>query len=249
MSVIAITGKGGTGKTAVAALLIRSLVKRGMTILAIDADPDTNLPDALGEKVDKTLGDQREFMMDERDKLPPDMDKARLLESLIYSVLEERHGYDLLVMGRPEGTGCYCYVNNMLRGIMDKIIKNYDLVIIDTAAGLEHLSRGLIRDVDDLIVVTDGSKRGLQTAKRIKDLAKELDLHIRRLHLIVNKVTAQNRKQLEAIVLQSGLDAAGMIPFDEVISEFDLEGRPLFELPATSPAAIEIENIITKLEM
>ncbi|TFH47257.1 MAG: ATP-binding protein, partial [ANME-2 cluster archaeon] len=153
MKVVAITGKGGTGKTAVAAMLIKTLVSRDQTILAIDADPDTNLPEVLGDEVEQTVGDQREFLMSQRDNLPPDTDKSRVLESKIYSVLSEQTGYDLLVMGRPEGKGCYCFANNLLRGIMDRIIKNYDLTIVDTAAGLEHLSRGIIQDVNELIVV------------------------------------------------------------------------------------------------
>jgi len=247
LKVIAITGKGGTGKTVVTAMFIRSLVNRDKTILAIDADPDTNLPEALGDEVEETVGDQREFLMEERDNLPPDTDKERLLESKIYSVLAERHGYDLLVMGRPEGTGCYCFANNMLRGIMDRIVKNYDLTIIDTAAGLEHLSRGIIRDVDELVVVTDGSRRGLKTAERIRDLVKELDLKIRKMHVILNKVTPQNRERLNEYAQELGLEVAGMVPFDEEIAQFDLDGRPLIELPDTSPAAVEMENIIMKL--
>lgn len=249
MKVIAITGKGGTGKTAVAAMLIRSLVNRDMTILAIDADPDTNLPEALGDTVEETVGDQREFLLEERDNLPPDADKERMMESRIYSVLTERTGYDLLVMGRPEGAGCYCYANNMLRGIMDRIIKNYDLAIIDTAAGLEHLSRRIIRDVDELIVVTDGSRRGLMTAQRIRDLVAELDLNIGQMNVILNKVTPENRKRLVEYSQELGLELAGMVPFDEGIARFDLEGRPLMELPETSPAVVEMENVITNLGM
>ncbi len=247
MKVIAITGKGGTGKTAVTAMFIRSLVNRDKTILAIDADPDTNLPEVLGDEVEETVGDQREFLMEERDNLPPDTDKERLLESKIYSVLAEQHGYDLLVMGRPEGTGCYCFANNMLRSIMDRIVKNYDLTIIDTAAGLEHLSRGIIRDVDELVVVTDGSRRGLMTAERIRDLVKELDLKIRKMHVILNMVTPQNRERLNEYAQELGLEVAGMVPFDEEIAQFDLDGRPLIELPDTSSAAVEMENIIMKL--
>ncbi|MBW6518916.1 MAG: AAA family ATPase [ANME-2 cluster archaeon] len=247
MNVIAITGKGGTGKTAVTAMFIRSLVNRDKTILAIDADPDTNLPGALGDEVEETVGDQREFLLEERDNLPPDTDKERLLESKIYSVLAERHGYDLLVMGRPEGAGCYCFANNMLRGIMDRVVKNYDLTIIDTAAGLEHLSRGIIRDVDELVVVTDGSRRGLQTAERIRDLVKELDLKIKKMHVILNKVTPQNRERLNEYAQELGLEVAGMVPFDDEIARFDLNGKPLIELPSTSPAVIEMENIIMKL--
>jgi CO dehydrogenase maturation factor len=247
LNVIAITGKGGTGKTAVTAMLIRSLVNRDKTILAIDADPDTNLPEALGDEVQETVGDQREFLLEERNNLPPDTDKERLLESRIYSVLAERHGYDLLVMGRPEGAGCYCFANNMLRGIMDRVVKNYDLTIIDTAAGLEHLSRGIIRDVDELIVVTDGSRRGLMTAERIRDLVKELDLKIRNMHVILNKVTPHNRRRLNEYAQELGLEVAGTVPFDDEIARFDLDGRALIELPATSPAVIEMENIIMKL--
>lgn len=247
MKVVAITGKGGTGKTAVAAMLIRTLVNRDMTILAIDADPDTNLPEVLGEVVEETVGDQREFLLADKDKMPPDTDKARMLESRIYSVLTERTGYDLLVMGRPEGKGCYCFANNLLRGIMDRIIKNYDLAVVDTAAGLEHLSRGIIRDVNELIVVTDGSKRGLHTAQRIRELVDELDLNIEKMHVVLNKVTPQNRERLQEYAQQLGLDLAGMIPYDETIAQFDLEGRPLIELPATSPAVREMETVVTAL--
>jgi CO dehydrogenase maturation factor len=247
VKVVAITGKGGTGKTAVAAMLIRTLVSRDMTILAIDADPDTNLPEVLGEEVEETVGDQREFLLADKDKMPPDTDKERMLESRIYSVLTERTGYDLLVMGRPEGKGCYCFANNLLRGIMDRIIKNYDLAVVDTAAGLEHLSRGIIRDVNELIVVTDGSKRGLHTAQRIRELVDELDLNIEKMHVVLNKVTPQNRERLQEYAEQLGLDLAGMIPFDETIAQFDLEGKPLLELPATSPAVCEMETIISEL--
>jgi CO dehydrogenase maturation factor len=249
LKVIAITGKGGTGKTAVAAMLIRSLVDRDMTILAVDADPDTNLPEVLGDTVEETVGDQREFMLKERDNLPPDTDKQRILESRIYSILAERHGYDLLVMGRPDGPGCYCFTNNLLRGIMDRIVNNYDLTIIDTAAGLEHLSRRIIHDVDTLIIVTDGSKRGLQTAHRIRELAGELELNIKHMYVILNKVTPQNKERLIKSAQDLELDLAGMIPYDETISRFDLEGRPLIELPGNSPAQLEIENVIMKLGM
>lgn len=247
MKVIAITGKGGTGKTAVTAMFIRSMVNRDKTILAIDADPDTNLPGALGDEVEKTVGDQREFLLEERDNLPPDTDKERLLESKIFGVLAERHGYDLLVMGRPEGAGCYCFANNMLRRIMDRVVKNYDLTIIDTAAGLEHLSRGIIRDVDDLVVVTDGSRRGLQTAERIRDLVKELDLKIGNMYVVLNKVTPQNRGLLNEYAQELRLEVAGMVPFDDEIARFDLNGRPLTDLSSTSPAVIEMENVIMKL--
>ncbi len=247
MKVIAITGKGGTGKTAIAGMLIKQLSKGKKTLLAIDADPDSNLPDVLGIKVDKTIGDMRDFMLQERDKLPPDTSKERLLESKVYEVLIEMQRYDLLVMGRPEGSGCYCFANNLLRGIMDRILKNYDLTIIDTAAGLEHLSRRIIRDVDELLVVTDGSRRGLQTAERIRELTKSLDLNIKKMHVIANKVTPENRAMIEKYAVELKMDIAGVVPFDEVLAKFDLEGKPLAHLPDDSKALIAAGEIVTKM--
>jgi len=140
---IAVTGKGGTGKTAFAALLIRAalprLKPRKELLLAVDADPDTNLPAALGVQVRRTVGDMRERMMKERDSLPPDTSKERALESWVFETLHEGDGYDLLVMGRPEGPGCYCYANNMLASIVQRLVGNYAVTVIDTAAGLEHI--------------------------------------------------------------------------------------------------------------
>jgi len=247
MKVIAITGKGGTGKTAVAGMLVKHLSSSKRTLLAIDADPDSNLPDVLGVKVDKTIGDMREFMLQERDKMAPDINKEALLESKIYEVLTEMPRYDLLVMGRPEGSGCYCFANNLLRGIMDRILKNYDLTIIDTAAGLEHLSRRIIRDVDELLVVTDGSRRGLQTAERIRELTKLLKLNITKLHVIANKVTPENRARIEEYARELKMDLVGIVPFDEVLASFDLEGRPLSELPEDSAAMKEVGEIVRKM--
>lgn len=248
MKTIAITGKGGTGKTAVAALLIKYLITHSnATVLAIDADPDTNLPGVLGDRVEHTVGEMREFLLEERDNLSPDTNKESLLEGKIYSVLVENPRYDLLVMGRPEGAGCYCYANNLLRSIMDRIIKNYDVVIIDTAAGLEHLSRRIIRDITDLIVVTDGSRRGLETAERIRELTSELDLNIKNLWVVLNKLTEENRNRLKEYAEELDLQLAGMIPFDESIASFDLEGKPLMNLPDKTPSVIEVTNIAKKI--
>jgi len=247
MKVIAVTGKGGTGKTALACMLIKYLSANKKTLLAIDADPDSNLPDVLGVRVDKTIGDMREFMLQERDRLPPDINKESLLEAKVYEVLAEMPGYDLLVMGRPEGSGCYCFANNLLRGIMDRILKNYDLTIIDTAAGLEHLSRRIIRDVDELLVVTDSSRRGLQTAERIRSLAGSLNLNIGKMHVIANKVTEENRSRVEEYARELKMDLIGVVPFDETLAEFDLEGKPLAELPEDSPAQRGVVEMAKKM--
>ena len=197
--VIAVTGKGGTGKTAVTAMLIRHLVKNSgkkYRMLVIDADADANLADALGVQVGKTIGDMREFMQQSRFTTSPDTDKQVLFESKLFEILLEEEGYDLLVMGKPEGSGCYCFVNNLLRGIMDKTTANYDLIIIDTPAGLEHFSRKTIPDLDDLIVVTDESRRGLTTGERIRDTAREIELKYKNLYVIVNKVTAGRKEKV-----------------------------------------------------
>ena len=237
---IAVTGKGGTGKTVVTALLIRHVMRGERVLLAVDADPDTNLPEALGDTVSRTVGDIREMILE---GLPPDADKMLVLESRIYEILTETPKYDLLVMGRPDGPGCYCYANNLLRGIMDRITKNYDLTIIDTAAGLEHLSRRIIRNLDILLVVTDGSRKGLHTAERIRNLAGELDLGFKKIYIILNKVTPENRESLQKYASELGFEIAGTIPFDVRLADYDLEGTPLTDLPDDSEAVAEVERI------
>ena len=248
--VIAVTGKGGTGKTAVTAMLIRYLVKNSANkyrMLVIDADADANLADALGVTVGKTIGDMREFMQQARFTTSPDTDKQVLFESKLFEILMEEDGYDLLVMGKPEGSGCYCFVNNLLRGIMDKTTANYDLIIIDTPAGLEHFSRKTIPDLDDLIVVTDESRRGLTTGERIRDLAKEIDLKYKNLYVIVNKVTANRKEKVLENAMSIGLSVIGTIPYDESLAKFDLVGDPLMGLSDDSPAVKEMVQVVGKL--
>jgi CO dehydrogenase maturation factor len=248
--VIAITGKGGTGKTAVTAMLIRHLVKnygKKYQTLVIDADPDANLADALGVQAGKTIGDMREFMQQSRFTTSPDTDKQVLFESKLFEILLEEEGYDLLVMGKPEGSGCYCFVNNLLRGIMDKTTANYDLVIIDTPAGLEHFSRKTIPDLDDLIVVTDESKRGLTTGERIRDTARDIELQYKNLYVIVNKLTAGRKSQVLENAKGIGLNVIGTIPYDETLAKFDLVGDPLMGLPDDSSAVQEMLQIVGKL--
>jgi CO dehydrogenase maturation factor len=248
--VIAVTGKGGTGKTAVTAMLIRHLVKNSgkkYRMLVIDADADANLADALGVRVGKTIGDMREFMQQSRFNTPPETDKQVLFESKLFEILLEEEGYDLLVMGKPEGSGCYCFVNNLLRGVMDKTTANYDLIIIDTPAGLEHFSRKTIPDLDDLIVVTDESRRGLTTGERIRDLAGEIELKYKNLFVIVNKVTIERKEKVLENARDLGLKVIGTIPYDESLARFDLVGDPLMGLPDDSPAVKEMVQVVEAL--
>jgi len=248
--VIAITGKGGTGKTAVTAMLIRYLLKNSgkkYKILAIDADPDANLADAMGVTVGKTIGDMREFMQQSRYTTSPDTDKQALFESKLFEILSEEEGYDLLVMGKPEGSGCYCFVNNLLRGIMDKTVNDYDLIIIDTPAGIEHFSRKTIPDLDVLIVVTDESRRGLATGERIRDLAGEIELKYKELYVVVNKVTPERKQKVLETAKEIGLKVIGTIPYDELLAKFDLVGDPLIGLPDNTPAVSEMNGVIREL--
>ena len=192
MVVIAVTGKGGTGKTAVAALLVKYISEKVSNVLAVDADPDSNLPDALGVEVEKTLGEVRELFQVTRDSLGG-VDKESWLEGKVFEVIHEFDGYDLLVMGRPEGEGCYCFVNNLLRGILKKFMRHYDYVIVDCEAGLEHFSRKTIESADYVLFITDTSRKGLKTAKKIKDLVKELNLNFREIFLVGNKSLWQKK--------------------------------------------------------
>ncbi|MHC1567231.1 MAG: ATP-binding protein [Candidatus Syntropharchaeia archaeon] len=247
---IAVTGKGGTGKTSVAALLIRYLTKKGeKNILAIDADPDTNLPEALGKTIKKTVGDIREGMLKEKEHLPATTDKQLLLEYKIMGIMEEGKDFDILAMGRPEGPGCYCAVNHQLRLIIDTITKNYDITIIDAEAGLEHLSRRTIRDVDFMLMVTDATKKGLETAKRIRDIARDLEIKVKKMYVVANKITENEMEKMEKYAEELGLDIIGAIPFDKNIASYDLDGKSLLELPDDSPSVLAIEEIAKKLEI
>jgi CO dehydrogenase maturation factor len=245
--VIAVTGKGGTGKTAVTAMMIRHLLNgsaKKYKILAIDADPDANLADAMGVTVGKTIGDMREFMQQSRYTTSPDTDKQALFESKLFEILAEEEGYDLLVMGKPEGSGCYCFVNNLLRGIMDKTVSDYDLTIIDTPAGLEHFSRKTIPDLDILVVVTDESRRGLTTAERIRDLAGEIELRYKEMYVVVNKVTSERKQKVLETARGVGLKVIGTIPYDELLAKFDLVGDPLIGLPDDTQAVMEMKSVV-----
>ena len=195
--IIAVSGKGGTGKTLLSSLLIKALSETGKDILAIDADPDSNLPEALGVEVLKTVGDVREELKMDTAKgtYPRIMNKWDILDYKIMESVVETPEFDLLVMGRPEGSGCYCAVNNMLRKIIETLSANYDYIVIDTEAGLEHLSRRTTQNVDIMLVVTDKSKRGILTAQRIGELSNELDINFKKMfHLVVNRVTPDNRR-------------------------------------------------------
>ncbi len=243
MVVIAVTGKGGTGKTAVAALLVKFISEITSNVLAVDADPDSNLPDALGVEVDKTLGDVRELFQVTRESLGT-VDKESWLEGKIFEVIHEFDNFDLLVMGRPEGEGCYCFVNNLLRGILKKFMRHYDYVIVDCEAGLEHFSRKTIESADYIIVVTDTSRKGLKTAKKIRELAKELNLKFKEIFLVGNKIVGDEAKEIiKDFAKKENFVLLDLLPYDEKVVELDLKGEPIINLPEDSEFAKKVRFI------
>lgn len=249
--VIALSGKGGVGKTSITALMIKLLSENSSrrSILAIDANPDSNLPNVLGISVDKTVGIVTDELKKsiERAKIPIGMTKEDILESHVFEILKETSDFDLLVMGRGEGEGCYCPVNALLTRIIDTLSKNYDLTIIDMEAGLEHLSRRTDRDVDIMFIVTDPSSMGLQTAKRIKELAKEVRIQFKRIYLIANRFKPEMESKIAEDAMRIGMELAGTLPYDDNIFRFNMEGKPLTNLPNDSPAVASLKNILLKI--
>jgi CO dehydrogenase maturation factor len=255
--VIAVAGKGGTGKTLVAALLIGYLIEEGRgPVLAIDADPSTNLDFTLGTVAEDSVGDIREDTSQKVSSgtLMPGISKPEYLELRINQALVEEDGFDLLAMGRPEGPGCYCAANSMLRLSIDRLSQSYNYVVIDNEAGLEHLSRRTTQNVDLLLVVSDPTMRGLATAERVAQLIEELRTHVGHVRLIVNRVPTDESGQpilspeLEQSVSERKLELAGVIPVDPIVAEFDAVGRPLIELPRESAARRAVEATFRSLD-
>jgi CO dehydrogenase maturation factor len=244
---IAVSGKGGTGKTFFSSILVEYFSRFG-SVLAIDADPDSNLPEALGVEVRRTIGDAREEILEGKTNgLTTSNSKQQAFETKIMELMIEEEKFDLLVMGRSEGEGCYCVINNILRQMLDSQSQNYDTVIIDCEAGLEHLSRRTTRNVDLMVIITDGSTKGVMTAKRIKELSGELHVHIGRHVLVANKVLPEMGNPLKLLSHKANLKIVGFIPYDPIISDYDLKGKSFRDLPESSialRAAKEIcENI------
>jgi len=248
--VVAVSGKGGVGKTTTTALMIKILseAKQG-SILAIDANPDSNLPDVLGVHVTKTVGmvtDELKRSI-ERAEIPYGMTKEDILESRVFGVLKETPDFDLLVMGRGEGKGCYCPVNALLTRIIDRLSKNYDLTIMDMEAGLEHLSRRTDRDVDIMVMVTDPSSMGLQTAKRIKELAEEVHIEFKKIYLVGNRFKPEMEPMLREEAQKIGVEFAGIIPNDDNVFAHNLSGKPLLHLSPDSPAVPAIKQVLKRI--
>jgi len=243
---IALAGKGGSGKTTMAGLLIKYLVKKNkIPILAVDADCNANLNEVLGLEIKDTIGNAREEM--KKGVVPGGMTKDIFMEMKLEEAMVEADGYDLIVMGQPEGAGCYCAANTLLAGFMERLAGNYPFVVMDNEAGMEHISRLTTKDVDILLIVTDTSRRGLQAALRIDELAQSLNIGVGKSYVIINQVkNGLSDKALE-MIKNAGLELAGTVPEDNTIYEYDFNGQPTIEMPEDSPSVQAAFEIFEKI--
>ena len=243
--VIALAGKGGTGKTTIAGLLVRALRQNGRgPVLAVDADPNSCLDTAIGLTADKTVSDVLDESRGLRD-VPEAMPKPVYVEYQLEECLTEGRGVDLIVMGRPEGQECYCSANQMLRTFMDRMIGSYPTVVVDNEAGMEHLSRRTTRDVDLLFVVSDATLSGARASRRIVDLVGELELPVKRIAIIVDGAEAM-ADPVARILTEDGLHLAGFVPHDPLIVERELAAASLLDLPDDAPAVRAVEELLAR---
>jgi CO dehydrogenase maturation factor len=246
--ILAMAGKGGTGKTTLSALLIKYLVEKDLTpVLAVDADANENLNELLGLSVETSLGDIRERMKTET---PPGMAKRDYMEMYINRAIIEAKGFDLLVMGQPEGPGCYCMANTILAQVIEGLARSYRYLIVDNEAGMEHLSRLNLRKIHTLFVVSDPSIRGIVTAARIADLTKALKVEVRNKVLIVNRVSkdlpAALKDQIQEVVQKTDLLFGGCVPASDDIFQSELQQESLLKLPAKANVVQVSKQIFDK---
>ena len=246
--VIAVAGKGGTGKTTLSSLAVRYLVRSGKTpVLAVDADPNSNLGETLGIEVTQTVGDIREDFMRDPQGVPSGMDKINYIELLMNQIIIEKSGWDLLVMGRQEGQGCYCMVNNILNRFTEELSSDYGYLVVDNEAGMEHLSRRTSGKVDKLLLVTDHSLRGLRAVKRIHEMLGDLKLAVEEMGIVVTRAPEKLQPAFLKEVEEMGVPIYGTVPDDETLVEFDMERKSLMELPDTAPSVMATDTLFSKV--
>ena len=232
---IALAGKGGTGKTTLAGMLIKYLVSSEKTpVLAVDADSNANLNEVLGLEIIDTLGNAREEM--KKGVVPGGMTKDIFMSMKLEQAVVETSGFDLIVMGQPEGSGCYCAANTLLTGFLERLTGNYPYVVMDNEAGMEHVSRLTTKDVDLLLMVSDTSRRGVQAAIRINQLAEKLNIGAKRSGLIINRCKAEPDQEVLRLLEDEGLELFGTVPEDQTVYEFDYQGRPTVDMPGDNTA-------------
>jgi CO dehydrogenase maturation factor len=245
---IAVAGKGGTGKTSLASLVIRYLMKKGAgPVLAIDADPNANLGESLGLDIKQTIGSIIASFNEEKINIPPGMTKEAYLDFKLNESIVESKGLDLVTMGRGEGPDCYCYPNTILRKFADSLSGNYPYMVMDNEAGMEHLSRRTTQDVDELLIVSDPTVKGVRTVARIMELVDELKLVVERQSLINNQLANGFDPLVAAEMKRLGIKATATIPRDETLVSYDIQMKPLLDLPDSSKAVQAVNNLMTKL--
>jgi CO dehydrogenase maturation factor len=238
---IAVSGKGGTGKTTISALLVRALVRAGeRPVLAVDADPNANLHEALGVTLEGTLGCMREEAF--RESIPPGMARNDYLALRFRQSLVEGEGFDLIAMGRPEGSGCYCFAHDVLKTSLGLLGKDYRFMVIDNEAGMEHIARETIGIPDLLLIVSTPDSRGIRTAARINELARSLGLTRVPVRMVIN------RWRGGAVISGPSVpETIATIPEDPVVLQADLEGRPVGLIPRPSVAALAVDRLAQKI--
>jgi CO dehydrogenase maturation factor len=243
---VALAGKGGTGKTTMAGMLIKYLLKNEKTpILAVDADCNANLNEVLGVEITDTLGNAREEM--KKGDVPSGMTKNIFMEMKLEEAVVEADGFDLIVMGQPEGAGCYCAANTLLTNYLERLSGNYPYIVMDNEAGMEHISRLTTNNVDTLLIVSDPSRRGLQTAVRIDELARCLKIVVGKSYVVINQVREAPSEQAMAMIKKANLELIGTVPEDDLIYDFDFNGRPTIEMPEDSKSVKAAFEIFDKI--
>jgi CO dehydrogenase maturation factor len=256
---IALAGKGGVGKTTIAGMVIKYLIEsQPGSVLAIDADPSSNLNMVLGLDLEWTVGDIREDLLSQVKSslttggaamgvLPGGATKRDYLDYQIRSSLAEGERFDLIAMGRSEGQGCYCAVNHNLREVIDTISKNYRYIVIDNEAGMEHLSRRTTRDVEHLLIVTDPTQRGIVAAERIASFRNELDINIENAYLVLNRLVNSIPEPLQERIDQLDIPLLGVVPASNELASLEFSGRPVIELPVSSPVFQSVSAMLQQI--
>jgi CO dehydrogenase maturation factor len=243
---IALAGKGGTGKSTVATLIIRYLTEElGKSTLAVDADPNSTLGLSLGVKVDSTIADIRDDVVEKRVDIPASMSKDRYIEYAIENSIVEEKKFDLLTMGRPEGPKCYCYANNLLRKYLDKAEQSYPFIVIDNEAGMEHLSRRTTNDVDLLIIAFEATIIGVHTAVRITELLGTLPIEIKKKVYVMCKVPGKGASdRVDSEIASSGIEVSARLPFDDEIYDYITSGESLLGIKSDNPVYGKVKKLM-----
>ena len=248
---IAVAGKGGVGKTTTCGMLIDYLCAKGQgPVLVVDADANANLNEVLGVEAQTSLGEIREEMAQAELKgsIPAGMTKADYADFKFSSAIIEEDDFDMLIMGRTQGKGCYCYVNGVLKTQVDKYAKNYKYIVMDNEAGLEHVARGTLPKVDTMLLISDCSRRGIQAVARIAEMVKEMELKPGRMGLIVNRAPGgQLDEGVKAEIEKHGLDLLGVLPQDEGVYRCDCDGQPSAKLPSSNPVKLALKDIMKSI--